>query len=305
MAIPDFQSIMLPFLKIAGDGNEHSIREYTDKLAIQFSLSEQELNILLPSGKQTTFYNRVGWARMYLSKSGLLEMSRRSFYRITKQGKQVLSSNPTRIDMKYLQQFPGFVEFRKSVSGHKNTQTTEEEPKEIERKTPEEILEDAYQEIHLNLAQELLTLVKQSDPAFFERLVVALLVKMGYGGSWQEAARAVGQTGDEGIDGIIDEDRLGLDTIYIQAKKWETVVSRPEIQKFVGALMGKRSRRGVFITTSRFSSEAINYVATIDYKIVLIDGQRLAEFMIDCGIGVTEVISYSLKRVDSDYFSNN
>jgi restriction system protein len=255
MAIPDFQSIMLPFLKIAGDEKEHSIPEYVDKLAIQFSLTEQEINTLLPSGKQTRFYNRVTWARIYLSKSGLLEMPRRSFSRITEQGKQVLRSNPTRIDMKFLEQFPGYIEFKKREPGQRLTQTTAIEPKEIERKTPEERLEDAYQEIHSNLAQELLALVKQSNPAFFERLVVELLVKMGYGGSWQEAARAVGQTGDEGIDGIIDEDRLGLDAIYIQAKRWENVVTRPEIQKFVGALMGKRSRKGVFITTSRSVAE--------------------------------------------------
>jgi restriction system protein len=304
MAIPDFQSIMLPHLKVAGDGKEHSISEYIDKLVFHFSLTEQEINQLAPSGKQTTFYNRVAWARLYLSKSGLLEMSRRSFYRITEQGKQVLSSNPVRIDMKYLQQFPGYVEFKKGASERKTQPTSGDSPKETERKTPEEILEDAFQEIHFTLAQELLTLVKQSTPAFFERLVVELLVKMGYGGSWQEAARAVGQAGDEGIDGIIDQDRLGLDTIYIQAKKWENVVSRPEIQKFAGALEGKRSRKGVYITTSRFSNEAKNYVSTINSKIVLIDGQRLAELMIDFGIGVTEVTSYSVKRVDSDYFTN-
>jgi len=305
MAIPDFQSILLPLLQIFDDDKEHSVHELLEKLAKHFSLTEQELNVLLPSGKQSTFYNRVGWARTYLSKSGLLEMTHRPYYRITEQGKQILNSKPTRIDMKYLQQFPGYVEFRKRDTEQKSTSAIEGTSDETEQKTPEEILEDAYGEIRLNLAQELLALVKQSSPAFFERLVVELLVKMGYGGSWQEAARAVGQTGDEGIDGIIDEDRLGLDTIYIQAKKWENVVSRPEIHKFVGALMGKRSHRGVFITTSKFSSEAINYASTIDYKIVLLDGQRLTELMIDYGIGVTEVSSYSLKRVDSDYFINN
>jgi restriction system protein len=304
MTIPDFQSIMLPLLQIAGDGKEHSIHEYLDRLAALFSLTEEEINELLPSGKQTSFYNRVSWARTYLAKSGLMEMSRRSHYRITERGKQVLKSNPPRIDMKFLEQFPEFVEFRERDSGRRRSQSIEQETQEIEHKTPEEILEYAYQEIRDTLAQDLLTMVKQSSPAFFERLVVELLVKMGYGGSRREAARAVGQTGDEGIDGIIDEDRLGLDAIYIQAKKWDTSVGRPEIQKFVGALMGKRARKGIFITTSSFSTEATAYVSNIDFKVVLIDGKRLAEYMIDYDVGVTGATTYQLKRVDTDYFSN-
>jgi restriction system protein len=304
MSIPDFQSIMLPLLKLTGDGEEHSTREFTDKLAAHFSLSEEELKELLPSGKQTLFYNRAGWARTYLSKSGLLEMSRRSYYRITERGKQVLKSNPTQINMKYLEQFPEFVEFREKESNRRRPQKITGEMIEPEVKTPEELLDDAYQEIRDNLAHELLSLVKNSSPAFFERLVVELLVKMGYGGSRREAARAIGQTGDEGIDGIIDEDRLGLDAVYIQAKKWDTVVGRPEIQKFVGALMGKRARKGIFITTSSFTADAINYVSNIDSKVVLIDGKRLAEFMIDYDVGVTGVTSYQLKRIDTDYFSS-
>jgi restriction system protein len=304
MAIPDFQSIMLPMLQIVGDEQEHSINELLGKLAGHFSLTEEELNEMLPSGKQTTFYNRVGWARTYLTKSGLLEMTRRSYYKITERGDKVLRSNPSRIDMKYLEQFPEYVEFRESDSGRRRPQVEISQAPDVVTKTPEEILEDAYQEIRDNLAQELLVVVKQSSPAFFERLVVELLVKMGYGGSRSEAARAVGSTGDKGIDGIIDEDRLGLDTIYVQAKKWENPVGRPEIQKFVGALMGKRARKGIFITTSSFSQEAINYVMNIDFKVVLIDGKRLAEYMIDYDVGVTGSISYQLKRIDSDYFGN-
>lgn len=295
MTIPDFQSIMLPLLRLYEDGRDHSINEILDKLAMHFSLSEQELNELLPSGKQAIFYNRVGWARTYLSKSGLLVMSRRPFYRITELGEKVLKENPYRIDMKFLEQFPGYVEFRKKRDDRIKLVS--------ENKTPEEVLEDAYQEIRDNLVQELLILVKNSSPTFFERLVVELLVKMGYGGTWKDAARAVGQTGDEGVDGIIDEDRLGLDSIYIQAKKWESTVGRPEIQKFVGALMGKRARKGIFITTSSFTPEATNYVSNIDTTVVLIDGKRLTEFMIDHDVGVTSMISYQLKRVDSDYFS--
>lgn len=304
MTIPDFQSIMLPLLQIASDGKEHSIHEFLDRLAESFLLSEQEINEMLPSGKQTTFYNRVGWARTYLSKSGLLQMSRRSHYQITERGKQVLNSNPPRIDMKFLEQYPEYVEFRERETGRRRSQSPEQTTHEIETKTPEEILEDAYQEIRDTLAQDLLAIVKQSSPAFFERLVVELLVKMGYGGSRREAARAVGQTGDEGVDGIIDEDRLGLDAIYIQAKKWDTVVGRPEIQKFVGALMGKRARKGIFITTSSFSTEATAYVSNIDFKVVLIDGKRLAEYMIDYDVGVTGATIYQLKRVDTDYFGN-
>ena len=306
MAVPDFQSVMLPLLQFYGDNKEHSVQEAVDELARNFDLSDEDLKELLPSGKQTTFYNRVGWARTYLAKSGLLEMERRSYYRITDRGQAVLAQNPPRIDMKFLEQFPEYVEFRdnrrKPEKSTQESSTSTANTADIEKRTPEEILEDAYQEIRDSLAQELITNVMKCTPAFFERLVVELLVNMGYGGSRKDAARAVGQTGDEGIDGIIDEDRLGLDTIYIQAKKWENVVGRPEIQKFVGALMGKRARKGIFITTSRFSAEAIDYASGIDFKVVLIDGVRLADFMIDYNIGVTGSTTYQLKRIDSDYF---
>ncbi len=301
MPLPDFQTIMLPLLRCTSDGNEHSIQGLVNDLAKQFSLTKDELDALLPSGKQTVFYNRVGWARTYLANAGLLEMSRRSYYRITERGKQVLASNPPRIDMRFLEQFPEYLEFREREGRRRRQKETAHGEEE---KTPEEILEDAYQEIRDGLAQELLSLIKQSSPSFFERLVVELLVKMGYGGSRRDAARAVGQVGDEGIDGIIDEDRLGLDTIYIQAKKWDNVVGRPEIQKFVGALMGKRAKKGIFISTSSFSADAMSYVSSIDAKIVLIDGKRLAELMIDYDVGVTTVTTYQLKRVDSDYFGN-
>lgn len=306
MPVPDFQTIMLPLLQQFSDGKEHSIHEVLDNLAQVFSLSEQEVNELLPSGKQTTFYNRVGWARTYLAKSGLLEMPRRSFYKITERGCTVLDTPPTRIDMKYLEQFPEYIEFREREGTRRRAQNDDNEDiQQTESKTPEEMLEYAYQEIRDNLAQEVLVFVKKSSPSFFERLVVELLVNMGYGGSRRDAARAVGQTGDEGIDGIIDEDKLGLDAIYVQAKRWESVVGRPEIQKFVGALMGKRARKGIFITTSSFTNDAVNYVSNIDFKIVLIDGKRLAEFMIDYNVGVTESTVYQLKRIDSDYFLND
>jgi restriction system protein len=300
MAVPDFQTIMSPLLKVAEDGQEHSGHDFLDKLAIHFKLNDEDLNELLPSGKQTRFYNRVGWARTYLIKSKLLEMPRRSYYRITQMGKDVLKGNPSRIDMNYLKRFPEYLEFKEK----ENEREEKKQSDEIEESTPEEILENAYQEIRDNLALEALENVMSCSPAFFERLVVELLVEMGYGGSRREAARAVGQTGDEGIDGIIDEDKLGLDTIYIQAKKWANNVGRPEIQKFVGALAGKRARKGIFITTSSFSSDAIKYVSEIDSKVILMDGKELAELMIDHNVGVTEVTSYKLKRIDSDYFSS-
>ena len=302
MAIPDYQTIMLPLLQFMGDCKEHSIHEMLSHLETVFNLTNEELNELLPSGGQTVFYNRVGWARTYLSKSGLLDTVRRTYYRISDRGKRVLNQDPKRIDIEFLRQYPEFVEFRNRRLTH-SIQTAKDSP--TVTTTPEEVLEDAYLEIQDSLVQELLMTVKNCSPAFFERLVVELLVKMGYGGSRKDAARAVGHSGDEGVDGIIDEDRLGLDVIYIQAKRWDGVVGRPEIQKFVGALMGKKAKKGIFITTSNFTNDATNFVSAIDYKIVLIDGKRLAELMIDYDIGVNEVSSYKLKRIDSDYFSNN
>ena len=301
MSIPDYQSIMLPLLRIMGDGNEHSIHELLDCLALEFRLSQAELEILIPSGKQTTFYNRVGWARTYLTKSGLIKQTRRTIYQITERGRDALKFNPLKIDGNFLRQYPEYLEFKH----RKEIPQTIINPGLEDVRTPEEILEDAYQDVREGLIQELLLSVKALSPTFFEHLVVDLLVKMGYGGSQKDAARAVGQSGDGGIDGIIDEDRLGLDAIYIQAKRWEGAVGRPEIQKFVGALMGKKARKGIFITTSTFTSDAINFVSNIDFKIVLLDGKRLAEFMLDYDIGVNVVSTYAIKKIDSDYFMTN
>lgn len=304
MAIPDFQSIMLPLLTYAADGNEHHILEAVDYLAIKFSLSDEELSKLLSSGQQPVFYNRVGWARTYLKKAGLLEDPKRGYFRITERGKKILNEDPSRIDMKYLRQFPEYLEFRESTQDQNESYTEDEELEEL---TPEEALENAYQKIRKDLADSLLETIQNSTAGFFEKMVVELLVKMGYGGSQREAARAVGRSGDEGIDGIIDEDRLGLETIYIQAKKWKegNTVGRPEIQKFVGALQGMRAKKGVFITSSRFSNDAREYVKNIDTKVVLIDGERLADLMIDHGVGVTTRSQYELKELDTDYFGEN
>lgn len=303
MAIPDFQTIMLPLLQFAGDEQEHSIHEAHDRLADHFGLTPEEINDLLPSGQQTTFYNRVGWARTYLKKSGLLHTPKRAYFQITDRGREVLATNPERIDMKFLRQFPEYNAFKAASNKPASDEESRESIPSFEERTPEEALEEAYLEIRTDLAQELLMQVQVGTPKFFEKLVVELLVAMGYGGSRRDAARAVGQAGDEGIDGIIDEDRLGLDTIYIQAKKWRDTVTRPEIQKFVGALQGKRARKGIFITTSNFSQGAYDYVSMIDTKVVLIDGTRLTEYMIDYNIGVSTVNRYEIKRIDSDYFN--
>lgn len=300
MAIPDYQRIMLPLLRFAGDKSEHSIREAIDRLANEFTLTDSERKELLPSGKQATFSNRVGWARTYMHKAGLLDLTRRGHFRITGRGLDVLKQNPKTINVHFLEQFEEFREFRQ----RKNDR---DEPSGIVdelsgSKTPEELLETAYQTLRDDLSSEIRTAIMACSPEFFEKLVVDLLVKMGYGGSRREAGKAVGKAGDEGIDGIINEDRLGLDSIYIQAKRWENVIGRPEIQKFAGALQGHRARKGIFITTSSFSKDAYDYVSRIDSKIILVDGSRLAEYMIDHNVGVTPLASYEIKRVDSDYF---
>jgi len=301
MPIPDYQKLMLPLLMLAKDQQEHSLRASIDTIARNLKLSGADLKELLPSGQQPIFENRVGWARTYLKKAGLLESTKRGYFRITGRGLELLKSDPTAITTKSLYQYPEFKEFQ----AKSNTTAEAEEDNSsgsTETRTPEELLEQSYQTIRRNLAQELLQKVKECSPSFFEKLVVELLVKMGYGGSRKDAGEAIGKSGDEGIDGIIKEDRLGLDTIYIQAKRWENVVSRPEIQKFAGALQGQRARKGIFLTTSTFSGEAKDYASKIDSKIILIDGDHLAQFMIDFGVGTTVVSTYEMRRVDADYF---
>jgi restriction system protein len=290
---------MLPLLRLLKDGREHYLGEVVSSLADEFKLSPEEREQLLSSGQQTVIRNRAGWARTYLKKAGLLESPRRGYFRITERGQSVLSSKPVRIDVKYLEQFPEFVAFREL-----RHERQEEDPPPITHTdaTPEEALEGAYLRLRLDLESDLLEQVKAASPSFFERLVVELLVRMGYGGTLRDAGQAVGKSGDGGIDGIIKEDRLGLDVIYIQAKRWEATVGRPEIQKFAGALQGHRARKGVFITTSAFSSDAQEFASRIDSKIVLIDGPALAKYMIDHNIGVSPVRSYEVKKIDSDYF---
>lgn len=303
MAIPDYQSIMLPLLEMSRDGQEHSLREAYDTLAARFELTEEERKALLPSGQQEVFHNRVAWARTYLKMAGLLQSTRRGYFKITDRGLSALAQNLDRIDNQYLQLFEEFQEFR-SRKRKEDSEEETESPVVSPETTPEEALETAYQSLRDDLATELLQTLKASSPSLFEKIVVELLVKMGYGGSRQDAGRAIGKSGDEGIDGIIKEDKLGLDVIYIQAKRWDDKpIGRPDIQKFAGALQGQRARKGIFISTSRFAEPAYEYASRIDSKIILIDGERLAQLMIDHNLGVSPMAAYEVKRIDTDYFA--
>lgn len=299
--IPDFQLIMLPFLKIISDGKGHTTVETNQKLAKYFNLTDEKLEEYLPSGSQKTFPNRVAWTRSHLKMAGLIENTKKSSFRITEVGKQLLESNPKDINLRVLKTIPAYQE--RTGRTHDEDFPTEIENSQIS-KTPKEMIENSYLAIRKSLAHELLFKIKSSTPSFFETLVVELLVKMGYGGSIKDAGRSIGRSGDEGIDGIIKEDKLGLDVIHVQAKKWENVVGRPEIQKFVGALAGQGAKKGVFITTSRYSNEAREYQPRNEIKIVLIDGEQLANLMIDHNLAVSTINTFEIKRIDNDYFGD-
>ena len=299
MAIPDFQTLMLPLLKVLADKREYAMREVTTLLSDQFQLTEDERNLSSAVSGQGVMYNRTAWAKTYLKRAGLVEQPRRGFFKLSEKGEKVLETPPQLINIKYLEQFAEF--------SLKDNQEQADQPQaslvsEIPAATPEELIESGARTIRKELAGEILQRVKGCTPAFFERLVVELLVSMGYGGTRQDAGKAIGRSGDEGIDGVIHEDRLGLDMIYLQAKRWEGVVGRPEIQKFVGALQGQRAKKGVFITTSDFTKEAVEYVRHIDNKVVLINGSFLARLMIDHNVGVSLAATYEIKKIDSDYF---
>jgi restriction system protein len=300
MAIPDYQACMLPLLKHYGDGQEHTNRDSMDALAKDFKLTDEERRMMLPSGVQGLFDNRVNWARTYMKKAALIESPKRGVHKITKRGLDVLKKKPERIDVAYLGQFQEFKEFRALRHVKEDAEVPE---LDLNNKTPEESLEGAYQKLRGDLAVDLLQRLKACSPTFFERLVVEVIVKMGYGGTRQDAGKAIGKAGDGGIDGIIKEDKLGLDAIYIQAKRWENTVGRPEIQKFIGALAQQRAKKGLFITTSSFSSDSEDCVSRIEAKVVLIDGETLAQMMIDHNVGVSTVGTYEVKKIDSDYFS--
>lgn len=299
--IPDYQTFMLPVLKSVADGKEHKFREIADSIAKNFGLTEEELGYLLPSGNQSIFNNRVGWAKTYLKKACLIEYKGKGVLKITERGKQVLKDSPQKIDNKFLKQYDEFNEFQNKVNPKEEKQENETDYK---NQTPEELIETAFHDFQKLLAEELLDKIRNVSPVFFEKLVVALLVKMGYGGSIKDAGQAIGRTGDEGIDGIIKEDKLGLDVIYIQAKRWKenNVIGRPEIQKFVGALAGQGAKKGVFITASSFTKEALDYKPMNDTKVILIDGMKLANLMIEYNLGVAQLHCYELKKLDNDYF---
>ncbi len=293
---------MLPLLRYAGDGKEHSFREVVEHLANEFSLTDTERAELLPSGRALLFSNRVGWARTYLKYANLIEPIKRGYFHITPAGKALLAKNPARVDMKTLAQYEAYRTWRAEDKSAYSADATTPPIAKPEEQTPEDAMASAYASVRKALETELLEQIKASNPAFFERLVVDLIVAMGYGGSHKDAGRAIGKSGDGGIDGIINEDKLGLDVIYLQAKRWDNTVGRPEIQKFAGALQGQRANKGIFITTSNFSRDAIDYANVIATKIILIDGDKLTSLMFDHNVAVTRTGLYEIKKIDSDYF---
>jgi restriction system protein len=300
MSVPTYQEFLLPLLQIANDQEEHLLNETIDYLAKQFNLSEENKQELLPSGRQTKFSNRVGWAITYLKKAKLLESGKRGTFSISVRGVDVLKTKPKSIDRKFLERFPEFVEFQNIKQ--------DSDPIEVllvteVDQTPQEIFDNNYQKIIKEVKESLLEQIKSCSPKFFENLVVDLLLSMGYGGSRKDAGEAVGKSSDGGIDGIIKEDKLGLDCIYIQAKRWESSVGRPTIQAFAGSLEGMKARKGVLITTSQFTKEAREYVKIIEKRIILIDGEQLSELMLEHNVGVNEIQTYTLKKVNFDYFN--
>jgi restriction system protein len=307
MPIPEFNEIKAPALQFFTDGQLHKVSEIYDVLSKHFKLTEDELNEVLPSGTQRRWHNRANWACYDLYRAGLLDRPKRGVYVISENGRKVAERKPTIIDRDYLMQFPQFAEFaqatgtRKTLKNEGNGLDHESEPT-AKNKTPEELIGSAYEQLHATLRKEILDQVKKMDPFLFEKLVIDLLVAMGYGGSREEAAKVTKASGDEGIDGVINEDRLGLDVIYVQAKRWQETVGRKEIQSFVGALAGKKAQKGVFITTSGFTGTASDYAKDVHQKVILIDGERLADLMIEHNVGVSKFHSYEVKHIDSDYF---
>jgi len=308
MAVPDYQSVMLPLLKFAEERKaEISTDDAVEALATRLGLTDDDLKELLPSGIQRTFVNRVGWAATYMKKAGLIEPTRRGYYLITPRGQELLQKKPTTINVKLLKQYPEFLAFQqlKGTRGGEKMNAARESF-DISTATPSEVLETAYENLRDELVDELLDKLKKSSPSFFERIVVELLVKMGYGGSRADAGKAIGKSGDGGIDGIIKEDRLGLDVVYIQAKRWDNnPVGRPDVMQFAGALQAQKANKGIFITTSRFTDDARSYVSQIGSKIVLIDGEQLSHLMIEHDVGVSTVSLYPVKKIDTDYFNES
>jgi restriction system protein len=302
MGIPDFQTFMRPLLESISDGIEHELKEVKLKLIRVFSISEDELRIKIPSQRAFLFDNRLGWANTYLKKAGLIESKRRAYLQITEEGKVFLKKHPTQIKVSDLKKIEQFKDFHKIKEKDNSSQIEEEESNEADVRSPEEIIYSAHSIIVSSLVAELLSTIKACTPLFFEKLVIDLLLNMGYGGSRKEAGSAIGKSGDGGIDGIINEDKLGLDSIYLQAKRWENTVPVKEIRDFAGSLLSKKAKKGVFITTSDFSKNAYDFINSIEPKIILIDGQKLALLMIEHNVGVTRKEIYEIKDIDNDYF---
>lgn len=301
MAVPGYQDFMYPFLKQLEDRKEYNLQDLYIILATHFKLTEEDVAEILPSGKQTLLVNRVGWARTYLKKAGLIKGVKRAVFQITDEGLKVLNdSSINRIDRKFLTRYPSFNEFINK--GSDNSPDTI--PENIEDKTPLELIGENYTILKNELQDLLLEKILSCSPSFFERLIVDLMVAMGYGGSVKDAGRAIGKTNDEGIDGIIKEDVLGLDMIYLQAKRWkkDATVSRPDIQTFVGSLVGKQASKGIFITTAKFSQGAIQYANSIDKRVILIDGELLTDLMFKYNVGVSNEEVFVTKKVDLDFF---
>ncbi len=311
MAIPKYDEMMLPLLKMLSDGETHRKRELSEKIADHFDLSQEEREQMLPSVRVTYVKHRAGWAAFGLRKAGLAISPSEGTLQITNEGREFLATNPTgRLTRAVLMQFEPFRQFvaemkERAAAAAKKTgapPANTAESVEDEETTPEERIESAFTELRETLITDLRSKLTSVDPFRFEQIVIDLLVAMGYGGSRKEAAAVTQKTGDEGIDGVINEDRLGLDVIYVQAKRWKAKVGRPEIQSFVGALAGKKANKGIFLTTSSFHQNAIDFAAGLHNKVILVDGRRLAELMIEHGVGVAEEHAYSVKKIDSDYF---
>lgn len=301
MSVPKFSEFFEEFLRVIEDGELHSAKEVRDKIAVDMQLDDVELEEMLPSGRQKIFDNRVHWARTYLDKAGLIETPTRGKYRITNEGREVLNSGE-KIDVKYLKRYPSFMEFH-TVSNFKKVALDSSDDENSE--SPMEIMETAYAQVNNALAHQLMEEIIKISDSEFEKLVVKLLLKMGYGNGIEEAGRVTKRTNDGGIDGIIKEDQLGFSSIYIQAKQWnlDSTVGRPDIQKFVGALQGHQAQKGLFITTTTFSREAIHYADNLlGTKVVLINGEILTKLMIKYNVGVSIEHIYEIKRLDSDFF---
>ena len=301
MAIPDFQTLMLPVLRSAANG-EVKISDVVRQLGVELALTEAELSELLPSGKETRFSNRVNWAKSYLGKAGLVTLTKRAHFEISEAGAKVLAAPPARINIKFLEQFPGFNAFKESTAGTSAAGASPEEP--LKNLTPDEVIRSAYDALNQSLSVELLSKVQAAPAEFFERLVVQLLVAMGYGGSAIEAGRAIGKSGDGGVDGVIDQDALGLDRIYVQAKRYATdnKVPAAAIRDFFGSLDRFKATKGLFVTTSAFTPAAKETAEQLSKRIVMVDGQQLTRLMIRYGIGCRVEETIVIKQIDEEFF---